>query len=118
VERREAGRGAGVHAPQAEFTFRTYCRQYGSNPRPVSTSVTVQKELWEVTNDGSGWMVGNSEVVVGPDLPAPHLAVQSTDISTGLSQNKGSLQMAARGGFDFRNDGKCFRMSATPTVGV
>src|SRR5271157_43543 len=26
VERREAGRGAGVHAPQAEFTFRTYCR--------------------------------------------------------------------------------------------
>src|SRR5580704_6865133 len=27
VERREAGRGAGVHAPQAEFTFRTYCRQ-------------------------------------------------------------------------------------------
>jgi hypothetical protein len=25
VERREAGRGAGVHAPQAEFTFRTYC---------------------------------------------------------------------------------------------
>jgi len=24
VERREAGRGAGVHAPQAEFTFRTY----------------------------------------------------------------------------------------------
>src|SRR5271157_4259854 len=33
VERREAGRGAGVHAPQAEFTFRTYCRQTGSNPR-------------------------------------------------------------------------------------
>src|SRR5271165_2215470 len=33
VERREAGRGAGVHAPQAEFTFRTYCRLYGSNPR-------------------------------------------------------------------------------------
>ena len=27
VERREAGRGAGVHGPQAEFTFRTYCRQ-------------------------------------------------------------------------------------------
>src|SRR5208282_6133192 len=27
VERREAGRGARVHAPQAEFTFRTYCRQ-------------------------------------------------------------------------------------------
>src|SRR4029077_8310778 len=26
-ERREAGRGAGVHAPQAELTFRTYCRQ-------------------------------------------------------------------------------------------
>jgi hypothetical protein len=26
VECREAGRGAGVHAPQAEFTFRTYCR--------------------------------------------------------------------------------------------
>jgi hypothetical protein len=25
VERREAGRGAGVHGPQAEFTFRTYC---------------------------------------------------------------------------------------------
>jgi len=23
----KAGRGAGVHAPQAEFTFRTYCRQ-------------------------------------------------------------------------------------------
>jgi len=32
VERREAGRGAGVHAPQAEFTFRTYCRQTGSYP--------------------------------------------------------------------------------------
>src|SRR5580704_13130270 len=31
VERREAGRGAGVHAPQTEFTFRTYCRQTGSN---------------------------------------------------------------------------------------
>jgi len=48
---------------------------------PVSTSVTVQKALWEVTNDGSGRMVDNSEVVVGPDLPAPHLAGQSTDIS-------------------------------------
>src|SRR5271165_6538935 len=32
VERREAGRGAGVHAPQAEFTFRTYCRLLGNNP--------------------------------------------------------------------------------------
>jgi hypothetical protein len=32
VERREAGRGAGVHAPQAEFTFRTYCRQTASIP--------------------------------------------------------------------------------------
>jgi hypothetical protein len=31
VERREAGRGAGVHAPQAEFTFRTYCQLHGSN---------------------------------------------------------------------------------------
>jgi integrase len=37
VERREAGRGAGVHALQAEFTFRTYCRQNGSNAnRPDS----------------------------------------------------------------------------------
>ena len=27
VERREAGRGAGVHAPQAEFTFRAYLRR-------------------------------------------------------------------------------------------
>src|SRR6516162_10337871 len=26
VERREAGRGAGVHAPEAEFTFRTHRR--------------------------------------------------------------------------------------------
>jgi hypothetical protein len=38
---------------------------------PVSTSVTVQKELWEVTNDGSGWMVGNSEVVIGAICPHP-----------------------------------------------
>src|SRR5215469_15305237 len=30
VYRREAGRGAGVHAPQAEFTIRTYCRPTGS----------------------------------------------------------------------------------------
>ena len=30
VERREAGRGAGVHTPQAEITFRTYCRLHGS----------------------------------------------------------------------------------------
>ena len=30
VQRPEAGRGAGVHAPQPEFTFRTYCRQSGS----------------------------------------------------------------------------------------
>ena len=52
---------------------------------PVSTSVTVQKTLWEVTNDGSGRMVANSEVVVGPDLPAPHLAVQSTARYLGLT---------------------------------
>src|SRR5208283_5466285 len=32
VERREAGRGAGVHAPQSEFTFRTYCRPLGNYP--------------------------------------------------------------------------------------
>src|SRR5580692_8208370 len=30
VERREAGRGAGVHTPQAEITFLTYCRLHGS----------------------------------------------------------------------------------------
>ena len=48
---------------------------------PVSTSVTVQKALWEVTKDGSEWMVGNSEVIVRPDLPAPLLAVQLTDSS-------------------------------------
>src|SRR5271155_4220969 len=33
VERREPGRGAGVHAPQAEFTFRTSCREKSSTPR-------------------------------------------------------------------------------------
>jgi len=32
VEHRGAGIAAGVHAPQAEFTFRTYCRQFGSYP--------------------------------------------------------------------------------------
>src|SRR5271155_5119687 len=53
VERREAGRGAGVHAPQAEFTFRTYCRQSGSNPdghradryREVGFSPGMQRSL-------------------------------------------------------------------------
>jgi len=35
VERRGAGRGAGVHAPQAEFTFRTYCRLLLPNPSCV-----------------------------------------------------------------------------------
>jgi hypothetical protein len=42
VERREAGRGAGVHAPQAEFTFRTHCRQTRSNPDRDMRLVTVQ----------------------------------------------------------------------------
>jgi len=32
VERREAGRGAGVHAPEAEFTFRMYYRQLCTLP--------------------------------------------------------------------------------------
>src|SRR5208282_1041781 len=47
VERREAGRGVGVHARQAEFTFRTYCRPYGSNrqkrcPKSSATSIGLR----------------------------------------------------------------------------
>src|SRR5713226_5891876 len=43
VERRGAGRGAGVHAPQAEFTFRTYCRQTGRNP--VTSGLPVIQQV-------------------------------------------------------------------------
>jgi hypothetical protein len=39
-----SGRGAGVHAPQAEFTFRTYCRQTGNYP---------ETGLWEVSYERS-----------------------------------------------------------------
>src|SRR4029077_6681260 len=42
VERRGAGRGAGVHAPQAEFTFRTYCRQ--PLPYRVTEGLPVTRE--------------------------------------------------------------------------
>jgi|HubBroStandDraft_6_1064221.scaffolds.fasta_scaffold518746_2 hypothetical protein len=42
VERREAGRGAGVHAPQAEFTFRTYGRQSGNYPASTAGISTAE----------------------------------------------------------------------------
>jgi hypothetical protein len=59
VECREAGRGAGVHAPQAEFTFRTYC-PYGSNrqngyPKSSASSIglrsgTLATIAWHISN--------------------------------------------------------------------
>ena len=39
VERREAGRGAGVHAPHAKFTFRTYCRPLGTHRSVVTRRI-------------------------------------------------------------------------------
>ena len=38
MERREADRGAGVHALQAEFTFRTYCPLSGRRRHRASKS--------------------------------------------------------------------------------
>jgi hypothetical protein len=54
VERRGAGRGAGVHAPQAEFTFRTYCRQ--PLPNRVTSGLLVTR----------GQSPGSTNQICGP----------------------------------------------------
>ena len=36
-----SGQRAGGHAPQAEFTFRTYCRQSGSQPQLLPTKSAI-----------------------------------------------------------------------------
>jgi len=56
---------------------------------------------------------GNKQFVCKPEVIVAPQCVHDQIVSL-----QGSVQMAERGGFDFRNGGKCFRMSATPTVGV